>query len=155
TQINRMYLFGATSQGYAYPPGTNAADNAPINAPTIFDELQQAGISWKVYYSDDICGTGPPPDAEVRASAKSAAASSSGPCTYLTQFKAYAPPNQLPSNVVPISEYLTDLQNGTLPAVGFIEAGYMSGRDEHPDAFTNIQTGAAYVQSLIDPLMAS
>ena len=29
TQVNRMYLFAATSQGYAYPPGTDAADNAP------------------------------------------------------------------------------------------------------------------------------
>src|SRR5579871_872714 len=45
TQINRMYLFAATSAGYAYPPGTDAADNAPLNVPTIFDELQQAGIS--------------------------------------------------------------------------------------------------------------
>ena len=40
TQINRMYLFAATSQGYAFPPGTNAADNAPLTAPTIFDALQ-------------------------------------------------------------------------------------------------------------------
>ena len=62
TQINRMYLFAATSQGYAYPPGTDTADNAPLTVPTIFDELTKAGVSWKVYYSDDTCST-PPPDA--------------------------------------------------------------------------------------------
>src|SRR5262249_4091131 len=40
-----------------------------------------------------------------------------------------------------------------LPAVSFIEGGYNSGRDEHPD--NNVQTGAAYVASLINPFMAS
>jgi phospholipase C len=163
TQINRMYLFAATSQGYAYPPGTDAADNAPITATTIFDALQKAGISWKVYYTDDICATGPPPSALdagprggiARDSAIADAASNSGACTYLTQFAKYSPPNQLPSNVVPVSQYLKDVQNGTLPSVAFIEAGYMSSRDEHPNSTTNIQTGAAYAESLITPLMSS
>lgn len=163
TQINRMYLFAATSQGYAYPPGTDAADNAPITPSTIFDLLQKAGISWKIYYTDDICSTGPPPDVAsaaprggiIRESARADAASNAGACTYLTQFAGYAPPNPLPSNVVPVSQYITDVQNGTLPSVAFIEAGYMSGRDEHPNATTNVQTGAAYVESLITPLMNS
>jgi phospholipase C len=61
----------------------------------------------------------------------------------------------LPANVVPVSQYLTDVQAGTLPAVAFIEAGYMSGRDEHPSSGTNLQSGAAYVESLINPLMSS
>ncbi len=156
TQVNRMYLFAATSQGYAYPPGTDAADNAPLTASTIFDALQKAGVSWKVYYTDDTCGSTPTdsegPKGGLRADAST---SNGGACTYLTQFANYAPPNTLPSNVVPISQYLTDVQAGTLPSVAFIEAGYMSGRDEHPSSGTNVQTGAAYVQSLIDPLMAS
>jgi phospholipase C len=64
TQLNRMYLFAATSQGYVYPPGTDAQDNAPLTAPMIFDSLQKAGVSWKVYetdpsqhLSDPICRT--------------------------------------------------------------------------------------------------
>ncbi len=156
TQVNRMYLFAATSQGYAYPPGTDAADNAPLTAPTIFDALQKAGVSWKIYYSDDTCGTTPGdselPKGGLRADATT---SNGGACTYLTQFANYAPPNTLPSNVVPISQYLSDVQSRTLPSVAFIETGYMSGRDEHPSSGTNAQTGAAYVQSLIDPLMSS
>ena len=158
TQINRMYLFAATSQGYAYPPGTDTADNAPLSAPTIFDELQSAGISWKIYTSDDICATTPPPDAANHAprGGKTADASSStGPCTYLTQFAKYSSPNPLPTNVVPVSQYLTDVANGTLPSVAFIEAGYLSGRDEHPSSGTNVQAGASYVESLINALMAS
>ena len=157
TQVNRLYLFAATSQGYAYPPGTNAADNAPLTAPTIFDALQKAGVTWKVYYTDDICSTSPGdtrgPRGAITGNASTPA--SGGPCTYLTQFAAYLPPNVMPANVVPVSQYLTDVQNGTLPAVSFIETGYLSQRDEHPSSGTNIQTGAAYVESLINPLMSS
>jgi phospholipase C len=133
TQVNRLYLFAATSAGYAYPPGTNANDNAPLAVPTIFDALQKAGISWKVYTTDTTPGA--------------------DPVTYLTQFAAFAPPNPLPPNVVSATEFLPDAQNGTLPAVAFIEGGYNSGRDEHPD--NNVQTGAAYVASLINGLMTS
>ena len=53
---------------------------------------------------------------------------SSGPCTFLTQFRNFAPPNQLPSNVVPVSQYLSDVHAGTLPAVAFIETGYLSNQ---------------------------
>ncbi len=157
TQINRMYLFAATSQGYVYPPGTNAADNGPLTAPTIFDALQKAGVSWKVYYTDDVCTTSPGdaigPTGVTRADASTS--STAGPCTYLTQFAAYLPPNPMPANVVPVSQYLTDVQNGTLPSVAFIETGYLSQRDEHPSSGTDVQTGAAYVASLINPLMTS
>ncbi len=156
TQVNRMYLFAATSQGYAYPPGTDAADNAPLTAATIFDELTQANVSWKIYASDNICSDSPPPDVADRSSrAKAEDSTGTGPCTYLTQFAKYAPPNALPSNVVPVSQYLTDVANGTLPSVAFIEAGYLSNRDEHPSTGTDVQTGAAYVESLINALMSS
>jgi phospholipase C len=132
TQVNRMYLFAATSQGYAYPPGTNAADKLPLNAQTIFDALNKAGIAWKIYATDNSC---------------------SGFCTYLTQFAAYSPPNPLPANVVAGSQFLADANAGTLPSVSFIESG--SGQDEHPSSGTDLQTGAAYVESLINGLMSS
>jgi phospholipase C len=139
TQINRLYLFAATSHGYAYPPGFNSADNAPLptSVPTIFDALQAAGVSWKIYATDMDCG---------------ADSSTPVPCTYLTQFAKYAS-GDLPANVVPATQFLTDAQNGTLPSVAFIEGGYNSGRDEHPD--NNVQTGAAYTESLINGFMSS
>lgn len=146
TQVNRLYLFAATSHGYAYPPGTDPADNAPLSVNTIFDLLNDAGISWKIYYSDDTCSTTQGNGDDPR---------SAGACTYLTQFSNYAPPNSLPIDVVPVSEYFTDVQAGTLPAVAFIESGYMTGRDEHPNPKTNVQTGAAYVASLINALIES
>jgi phospholipase C len=55
---------------------------------------------------------------------------------------------------------MSDIHNGTLPQVSFIEpAGYV-GLDEHPsdtdvtDA-PNVQVGAAYVKSIVDTLMGS
>jgi phospholipase C len=65
-----------------------------------------------------------------------------------------------PENIVPVSQYLTDLANGTLPQVAFIDAGYNSGRDEHPsedptDPGGSVQVGAAYVSTLINALMTS
>src|SRR5579859_6462548 len=153
TQVNRLYLYAATSQGYVYPPGTDAADNAPLTAFTIFDALNVAGISWKIYYTDDICTTAPPQSQTPVSAQPKSTSSSSGACTYLTQFAGYAPPNSLPSNVVPVSQYLADVKAGTLPAVAFIEPGFMSKQDEHPAPDTDVQTGAAYVESLINPLM--
>jgi phospholipase C len=49
TQPNREYLIAATSQGYAYPVGTDRQDMALLTATTIFQELQTAGITWKIY----------------------------------------------------------------------------------------------------------
>lgn len=128
TQVNRMYLMAATSQGYAYPQGSNPpADANPLTAPTIFDALQKAGISWKIYATDPNI-------------------------TYLTMFAPYAS-GPLPANVVPASQFVTDAQAGTLPQVALIEGGYESGLDEHPD--NNVQVGAQYVASLINGLMNS
>ena len=45
THPNREYLIAATSQGYAYPEGTDAQDTAKITAPPNFQELQNAGIT--------------------------------------------------------------------------------------------------------------
>lgn len=158
TQVNRMYLFAATSQGYAYPPGTTISDNHALTAPTIFEALTKANISWKVYFTDNTCSTGVTandkrPRGGILEATSSSATSNAGACTYLTQFQTFSPPNTLPANVVPASQFLTDAQNGTLPSVAFIEGGYESGRDEHPD--NNVQDGAAYVESLINGLMFS
>ena len=46
TQINRMYLLAATSAGHARPL---VAPETPLSVPVIFEELQTAGITWKIY----------------------------------------------------------------------------------------------------------
>jgi phospholipase C len=101
--------------------------------PTIFTLLQNAGITWKIY---ETSGN-----------------------TYLGYFTPFYRQYHT-TNIFPISQYFTDLTNGTLPQVTFIETGVeisdsggTSQLDEHPDA--NIQKGAAYVATLINGLMQS
>jgi len=120
TQANRMYLLAATSQGYVYPP------SAGLTAKTIFEDLDDAHVSWKIYVTDP-----------------------GG--TYLTYFPDYYSQHQ--ANIVPASEFATDAANGTLPSVALIESGYNSGLDEHPT--NSVQKGEIYAASLINALLTS
>ena len=150
TELNHDYELAATSQGIVYPTGTNPADSKPVTAMPIFQELQNAGISWKIYVNPDVSPcSGPPYDAKCLMS-----------LTYLQNFEfSLTVLASYPQNIAPISEYTTDLQNGTLPQVAFIEPASDAGLDEHPsdsDARPeNIQKGAAYAASLINALMQS
>ena len=151
TNINREYLLGATSGGYAYPNGTNAADTPQLQSKSIFEDLQNGGISWKIYVNPTGTGcAGPPYQASCLMKN-----------SYLSNFTyAQTVVSQYPQNIQPISQYFTDLQNGTLPQVAEIEPASDAGLDEHgTDTDTggpiNIQAGDAYVESLINPLMSS
>lgn len=150
TEPNREYLIAATSQGYAYPRNSDANDTALLTSTTIFQELQKAGISWKIYVdpTKSPC-TGPPYDPACLLT-----------LSYVQGFQwGQTIPTQYPQNIAPISQYFTDLQNGTLPQVAQIEPGTDGGLDEHPsvsDAEPNdIQVGATYVATLINALMSS
>jgi len=150
TQSNREYLIAATSGGYVYPEGTDAADSTPLKQTTIFQELQNAGITWKIYVDTTGSGcTGPPYTAACLMTQ-----------SYMQNF-AFAQTiiSQYPQNIAPVSQYFTDLQNGTLPQVAQFEPPTDAGLDEHPstdDASPeNIQQGAAWVESLVNALMQS
>ncbi len=150
TQINREYLIAATSGGYAYPEGTDAQDSTPLKQTTIFQELQNAGITWKIYVDPTNSGCSGPPYA----------ASCLIQQSYITDFAfAQTIVSQYPQNIAPVSQYFTDLQNGTLPQVAQFEPATDAGLDEHPtvddSAPDNIQLGAAYVESLVNALMQS
>jgi phospholipase C len=119
TQPNRMYLIGATSQGFVYPPAHS------LSATPIFKELDDAGVSWKIYSKDGG--------------------------TYLSYFQPYFSHHH--SNVVPASQFLTDANNGTLPAVAYIEGGAESGDDEHPPE--PVQVGEITVAGAINGLIES
>ena len=171
---NRIATFtGGTTQGLVFDPGTD--DHLPqLNIPTIFQKLDQANVSWKIYYTvtdgaclnNDVCG---------------ASAGAQYPATIFTYFSysqkylyenptgaACAPPTQ-PSSVVgdstnsfcidtnhiaPLSQYFTDLTNGTLPSFAFIAAGY-GVNDEHPGSGQSILKGQAEVAKIINAFMAS
>jgi phospholipase C len=150
TQPNREYLIAATSQGFAYPPYTDSNDSAPLTAQTIFQELQAAGITWRIYVDpkNSTC-SGPPYDPSCLVELST-----------VSQFKwGQTIAAQYPQNIAPISQYFTDVQNGTLPQVAQIEPASDAGYDEHPSDLDsspdNIQLGANYVSSLINGLMTS
>lgn len=125
---NRMYLFGATSAGHIFPDPPPSG-GFPIR--TIFENLRDAGVSWRYYYLDNSI--------------------------FLAQFEAWNDP-AIRTNVYPISNYYSVLADSNadnlLPQVIFIERGSDTcACDEHPDA--NTQTGAATGAQLINALLAS
>lgn len=126
TDPNRYYLVGATSGGYAYPINGNEPS---IHAPTIFDRLQEAGVSWKIY-SNELY---------------SSAFSFSG-------FQARFGPNGASPHIFKLSQFDTDLANGTLPAVAYIER---ADDDEHPGLGAPIQAGMSDTAHFISGLMNS
>jgi phospholipase C len=133
TQPNRMYLIAGTSAGHAYPIPIGGAQ---LPNKTIFQLLDEHGISWKIYVTDFINGS---------------------PSTYLNMFTYYSKGLK---NIFPMSQYMTDVAKGTLPQVAMLESGYSSGRDEHPSDDANIpngnvQVGSRYVASIINALMDS
>lgn len=149
SQPNRDYLIAATSQGYAYPIGTNSNDQSLLTAKTIFQELQSAGVTWKIYVNpqNTPCASNPTPQCLLTQS-------------YIQDFQwGQTIPSNYPNNLAPISQYFTDVQNGTLPQVAMIEPASAAGLDEHgsdSDQYPiNIQLGAQYVESLINALMTS
>jgi phospholipase C len=136
TQPNRMFMLAGTSAGFVYPPPPGSS---PLATPTIFDILQANGVSWKVYVTD-LTHANPP----IQNSA----------------LNFFQTAGKFPDHIVGVDQFLTDVVNGTLPAVAYIEPGYNSGLDEHPGIDedvpgANIQLGASYVSSLINALMKS
>jgi phospholipase C len=131
TEAVRLYAMAATSQGFAHPPNSSSAT---LNATTIFQLLDNAGISWKIYSVNTDPNTG-------------------RLITFLNFFQPYGSTKQ--DHVFPISQYFTDVQNGTLPSFAYIEPAFLSGLDEHPGQGTDIQAGARFMQSIITALMNS
>lgn len=122
TQPNRMYGVAATSDGHVYPP----VGPGKSNKPTIFDRLQAAGVSWRVYVPDDT----PPPLV------------SGSDLVYFTTGGDH------PENFAPVHQFKDDATNGNLAQVSFISEG--EGTDEHPAeppaAGGNVDIGSKFVR---------
>ena len=59
-----------------------------------------------------------------------------------------------PNKVAPLSQYYSDLSNGTLPSFAFIETGY-GANDEHPGSGNSVLVGQAEVAKVMNAFMAS
>ena len=166
-------LSGGTTQGLAFDPGYDDHVGS-LGVPSIFKALDDAGVSWKVYYTDTAgeCGA---MDSDCGSGSASYPATTLG---YITYAKHYLYPNPThaactgttqPSSVVgdttnyfcidtnhvaPLATYFTDLTNGTLPSFAFIEPGY-GVNDEHPGSFQPVLRGQQQVANIINAFMAS
>ena len=171
---NRIATFtGGTTQGLVRDPGGN--DHLPqLNVANIFQELDQANVSWKIYYtvtnglclSEDDCSSSA--NAAYPATTFSSLTysyqyiyenPSHAPCTAPTQPSSVVGDSSNsfcidPNHIAPVSTYYIDLANGNLPSFAFIEAGY-GNNDEHPGSGQSILLGQAEVAKIVNALMAS
>jgi phospholipase C len=127
TQPNRYYMMAATSGGYAYPL---VSGEPLIQAKTIWDSLQAAAISWKIY-------TQLP-----------------GGYTYASAFSGFMTRYGNTGNIVvdpTFSQFISDAQGGNLPSVVFLDK---PDADEKPDGVdSDIQDGVSETEQLINAVM--
>ena len=126
TQPNRFYLYAGTSFGRTVnglPPS-----GSEFSQPSLFNLLDEAGVSWKVYSSQ---------------------------IAYVNFF-AYVRGHSA-GHVSTIAQYYTDAAQGQLPQVAFIDPVFGGARDvqsdEHPPA--NVQAGQKFVADVVNALFQS
>ncbi len=171
---NRIATFtGGTTQGLVKDPGSQ--DLLPqLDITNIFQELDQAKVSWKIYYTvtEGFCTAGQAcngsPNAVYPATDFSSLAYSyrylyqptaGAACTAPTQASSVVgdTTNSFcidPTHIAPLSSYYSDLNNNTLPSFAFIEAGY-GKNDEHPGSSNSILDGQTEFSSIVNALMTS
>ncbi|MGA2538550.1 MAG: alkaline phosphatase family protein [Terracidiphilus sp.] len=169
---NRIATFtGGTTQGLVQDPGSN--DHlTQLAIETIFNELDKAKVSWKIYYTvtqgfclneDECTGSAydkyPATDFGSLSYSFNYLRENHGSCIAPMQPSGVVgdPSNSFcvdPDHIAPLSQYFSDVANGTLPSFAFIEAGY-ANNDEHPGSGQSVLNGQAQVAKVVNALMAS
>jgi phospholipase C len=171
---NRIATFtGGTTQGLVHDPGGD--DHLPqLDIPTIFQKLDQANVSWKIYYtvtegfclSEDEC-SGSASNYYPATDFSSLSYSfqylyenpSKAACTGATQASSIVGDSSNSfcidtAHIAPLSQYYSDLSNGTLPSFAFIEAGY-ANNDEHPGSGQSVLAGQLEMSKVLNAFMTS
>jgi phospholipase C len=155
---NRIATFsGGTTQGLAFDPGSDDHVSQQ-SSMTIFQELNNAGVSWRIYYSKTTSNY---PNTIFSyfgwANQFLYPKTSSNTCTGTTKPSSAVGDSTNsfcidPNHIAPLTQYFTDLTNNTLPAFAFIEAG---SSDEHPGSNQSILNGQSVMANIINKFMAS
>ena len=166
-------MTGGTTQGLVLDPGSD--DHfGKLDINSIYQELDNAGVSWKIYYSITQ-GACTDPDACTGGGNSLRPAMTFGYLKYSTKYYYLNPtgaactaptqPSSVvgdssnsfcidPNHIAPLKQYFADVTNGTLPSFAFIEPGY--GRsDEHPGSGQSVLDGQAAVARIVNALMQS
>ncbi len=125
---NRFYLLAGTSFGHIkndFPTGDPVND---FSQRSIFNLLDEAGVTWKVYFSQ---------------------------IAFANEFSYVR--NHVPSMTFPIDDFYADAAAGTLPQVSFVDPIFIAQanieNDEHPPS--NVQVGESFVAQVINALFGS
>jgi phospholipase C len=163
-------LTGGTTQGLVNDPFANDGIKESLPIASIFEELDQAKVSWKYYYGITQSGcvlpnSGTPacagfPDIMFNYLAYDYKyLNAAKPCVAPTVPSSAVgdPANSFcidPTHVAPITQYFVDVAAGTLPNFVVIDPAY--GRnDEHPGSGQSILEGQLQVAAEINALMNS
>jgi len=137
------HLFWIT--GKAPPPGTELELNEKLaDVPTIFDKLEEKGITWKFYVQNYD------PSINYRTIESAGNRASQVVWVPLLYFDRYLDDPNLSSHIVHLDEYFVDLREGNLPSVAYIVP---SGASEHPPQHP--RAGERFVKNIIQELMRS
>src|SRR5262249_22494571 len=124
---NRFFYLAGTSFGHINNDFPTDLQN-DFSQRTIFNVLDEANITWKIYYAQIA----------------------------FAQLFAYVRNSRM-ANLVPVSQYFTDAAAGSLPQVSFVDPVFLDmvnvENDEHPPA--NVQIGQQFAASIINALMKS
>jgi phospholipase C len=117
TLTNRSFFHASTASGFVVnePYSKWLTDNV---APTIFNRLQEAGLSWRVYYDETQIV----------------------PMTALIHAAVLFP--FWTTNFATMADFYNDVANGTLPAYAFVEPRMIfNNNDYHPPAVSFVIDG--------------
>ncbi len=135
------HMFWVTAQ----EGGSRATAQGYSDLITIFDRLNERGISWKFYVQNYD------PQINYRNLGQySGNRASQIIWVPLLNIGRFLDDPKLASHIVDLDQYYKDLENGTLPAVAYIAP---AGASEHPPG--SIRSGQKFVKSLIQALMRS
>ena len=112
--------------------------------PTIFDRLQERGISLKFYIKDYN------PDLNYRTAKELDFLPPQVQWVPLLSIDRFLDDPELSSRIVDLNEYYTDLENGTLPAVSYV---LLLGATEHP--ISDLSLGERATRTMLHTLMQS
>jgi phospholipase C len=159
THDSRAYLMAGTSQGETLPVNSTPADKE-LTATPIFQELTDAGISWKVYVNPAYTPCTPPYQTTCLMTYDDIYLKDFtwgwANLSYGTNLGTIGPSGTCGTSPC---DFENDLANNTLPQVVWIEPASPASLDEHgsdQDAYpVNIQAGANYVAGLVNAVMQS
>jgi phospholipase C len=126
TWMNRLFAHTGTSLGHVAEPGSLFNPNLHLyNERTLYDELSEAGVAWRIYFGDV-------PQSLVL----------THQWRHLANYRAF-------------QHWEADVRDGKLPAYSFIEPTYFGPHqnDQHPPH--DVMRGDALIARVYNPLRAN